>query len=144
MFQRVLDQRLEEHRGNRRVRGFRIDRNGDAQPIFEADGFERQIIRNDLDLLRERRRVDVMLLQVIAKNIREARDHILRLRRILAYHPANRVQAIEQEMGIHLAFERTQLGFAQGEPALHGRARGSDRHIENGPADHERRNAQDQ
>src|SRR5262249_20181313 len=51
MTHRVLDERLQDHGRDEPVRGFRLDRDVDAQPLAKTDRFDAEILAREVDLV---------------------------------------------------------------------------------------------
>ncbi len=80
-----------------------------AQPILETHRLQFQIIRNNLQFLRERNHFVRPGTQGIAQRIGEPRHGALRPAGIIGDERAHRIERIEKKMRIELRLEQTQF-----------------------------------
>src|SRR5688500_7306108 len=78
----VLDEGLQQHRRNCARERRRVDVEPGAQPLFEAYGFQREIVSRELDLGGQRLFRVGITREIMPKDIREPRYHVLGLSRI--------------------------------------------------------------
>ena len=113
MLDGVFDEGLNEHRWDAGVERARIQRALEAQAILEAHALERQIFIDDRQFLGEAHRVPAIGLQRIAKQVRKAGHHRRGALGILGDQRSKRIQAVEEEMRIHLRAQHVELGVAR-------------------------------
>ena len=71
--------------------------------------FQRKVIPDGRQLVGQRDGVQQVAAQAITQNVGQARQHVLRQRRILHHQRADGVQAVEQEMRVELLLQPAQL-----------------------------------
>src|SRR5581483_12026501 len=102
---RVLDERLDAHRGHldRARRG--VARDLDAQALAEAGLLHAQVGGHELHLLLEARPFLFRFAERVAEDLRELLDRLLGQRGLVVDEPGDGVQRVEQEMRVDLGAE---------------------------------------
>src|SRR5262245_52197962 len=113
MLDSVLDQGLQEKRGDERCGNLRVNSHVNAQPLAEADLFDLQISADEAELFAHSNQVALRARQHITKHFSQPCGHHLRFPRFRANQVYNRIERVEEEMGIDLSPERLQLSFGQ-------------------------------
>ena len=105
---RILDQRLEQERRHHGRRCLRIDPEGHPQPVAETRFLNRDVMVEQLELLFECDERSAFAIKRLAQQLREPRDHAIRLLGVLEHESRNRVQRIKEEVRLELADERVE------------------------------------
>ena len=105
---RVLDQRLQQQRWHQRRCRARVDSECHAQTIAEARLLNRDVMIEELEFLFECDERSAFAIERLAQQLREPRDHAIRLLRILEHESRNRMQRIKKEVRLQLANERVE------------------------------------
>jgi hypothetical protein len=110
---RVLDQRLEEERRHQaRERRF-LDARGESQAGPEPHLLDGEEVRGQGELLRERDAIPRAQGEAAPQELAEQDAHLPRFLRAAADEGIDRVQAVEEEMGMDLGAQGAQLGLAR-------------------------------
>ena len=113
---RVLDQRLEQHRRHQRVAGARVDVDRHLQPVAEARLHRAPGRRRAPRADGERYLLGLIPLrgpQRGPKQLGQAVDHLVRRRRVVVHGGRDGVQGVEQEVRLELEAEAAQLGAGE-------------------------------
>ena len=113
---RVLDERLEQHRRHLRMGQAAVGVDGELQPPAEPRLLDVEIGAREGKLLIERRPLLVGSPQRVAEHFGELLDRRVGSRRIGVNERRNRVERVEQEMRIDLRAQRLELRAARLQP----------------------------
>src|ERR1039458_8964094 len=113
MLDRILHQRLQDHAGHKKVERGRLEFLDHLQLVTpKARHFDIEIIIEELQLLAqwdER----VSLAQQTPQNVAQLHDHLAGGIGIAAHQRSDRIQRVEEEVGIDLALQRFHAGLQQ-------------------------------
>ena len=113
MKDRVLDQRLQQHRRNRRVEHLAIGVDTDRQTIAIADLFDGRVVDDEVDFLPEGHFMRADVVEHQTQQIAEPIEHQLGRLDILAHHRGDRMQGVEEEMRLQLGLHQQQFGLCK-------------------------------
>jgi hypothetical protein len=110
---RVLDQRLEDHRRHHALRSTGANRFLEHQAGPKADLFDPDEMLHQVQFRFQRHLAVRVKAQGMAKELGKLQGHFPGAGRIERGQCADRVQAVEQEVGIDLGPQHAQLGVAR-------------------------------
>ncbi len=110
IFDRILDQRLQQQRGQPRAGHRRVDFEARAQPVLEPHLLDLQIELQRLHFLLDRHLSRRLVDQRVAKERRKARQHRIGAVGLLEQHQRrDRIERIEQEVRVELIAQHREL-----------------------------------
>ena len=110
---RVLDEGLQEERRHERVRGRRVEVLREAEAVPEAHALDREVAPRERDLLRERDLGPPREAERRPQEVREERAHAARLLGARRRERPDRVEGVEEEVGVQALLEGLELGVAR-------------------------------
>ena len=124
---RVLDERLQQERGQQRIERLGFDVEPHDQSIGESRLLDFEVLREEIELRLQRAFVLAQVLERHAEQIAEAHQRAIRGVDVAMHQRRNRVQRVEQEVRLQLMLQRghlrlDELGLELGRRAARGRA----------------------
>ena len=102
VLQGVFDERLEAHRRNPPVAQRGVDGRGEFDAVVEPDFLQRIVLPREIDLVREGREYLLAVFEHMAVDLRQRERELPGLAGTAADQGVERVERIEQEMGVDL------------------------------------------
>lgn len=110
---RVLDQGLKDERGNEAIECSLVDLGMVMQPLSKTNLLNRQIALEQFEFVAQRDFMPRRLSQIGPKQIAQIGDHLLGQLRLGSDMTCNRVQSVQEEMGLELQAQHFEPCFRE-------------------------------
>jgi len=110
---RILDQWLKQERWNERVRNVRHRFDVHPKPAAEPRGHQSEVAPQHVELLSERHFLRMRRAKRQSQQLRQLADHAIRAPRVIVHGRRDRVQRVEQKVGLKLQPQVPQLGLRE-------------------------------
>src|ERR1700733_3174146 len=122
IFYGVFDQGLQQQAWQERLEGVLFDRVLEAQPVAEAQALRIEVQVERFHLLAQRDLFHRILIEAVAQELRQTRHRVVRdAILVIEDQRGDRIQRVEEKMGIQLVTQHFQLRFLSERGGLEGR-----------------------